>query len=283
MTHLPLNLLTLTLTLALTACAIPKSLGDNPDEDSSGSTAGISSGSVTSDVPLTGDTGDSSTAESGVVPGTDSGSEGISSDFTTTTADGPSCQNPAQIACGLNQVDCVEHECGALGSPFDANGCLRPSCNDEPCGANEVCFGDESLHCAPSVISCGGGEGGVCECTSSEDCGGRYCYPAGEAPPADCGSFTDSDSCLAAGCSEFQSVTSVNLVDGACDCSADIPACLWFAGEEWGGAASAGAFYHLASQQVVVFGTIWIDPPYGWVSCGDPGAPAACACALDCE
>lgn len=266
----------LVLPLALAACVVPTSLGDNPGDDT---TAGTGD-------DATGGTGDdqATTAETGAAPATESGDVEFTtttSDFTTTTADGPLCPNPAQM-CGEIPLDCTEHNCGGLGSPFDADGCLRQACDgDNPCGADEVCFGDELAGCSPTVIGCDI-EDGACECSSSDDCGGRYCYPEGEAPPADCGSFTDQASCLAAGCSDSVPATPMKLVDGACVCDAQAAICVWSPGG-LGGLTIPGPFFNIASQEVVLFFTTWTPPPYGWSNCDEPGAPPACACASDCR
>lgn len=236
--------------LVLAACPIPKSLGDNPDPETTAETT------------------------------TDGSTAATTGAATTTTGDGSLCQNPAQM-CGQVPLDCAAHDCGGLGSPFDADGCLRQACDGaNPCPGDEVCFGDELAGCSASVVGCSL-EDGACECFSSDDCGGRYCHPEGEAPPADCGSFTDEASCLAAGCTQFELSPGVQFVDGACTCGGPVPVCLWLS-ENAGAWTIPAGFVKIDTQEVVLLNMDWTPPPYGWSSCDEPGAPPACACASDC-
>lgn len=263
---LTLRAIHLVLPLALAACTIPKSLGVNPDDDTTGA-----SDSATSDVDSSG-----GSDESGPPPETTT--DETTTDGTTTDG-GPACQNPAQM-CGDVQIDCAEHNCGAIGSPFDAQGCLRESCDDTACGVGEVCFADESAGCSPSVVQCGLVDG-ACECNMSEDCGGRYCYPEGEAPPTDCNAITDEAACVAAGCQAVPADPS-SIEDDMCKVTPPISVCVWFPGGGPGtGEPLPDAYYHQASQQVVLFHTRWDEDPYGWSNCLDLAGPDACECWFD--
>lgn len=229
--------------LALTACAIPKILGGNPiDTDTDG--------------------------------GGDSSSGGTTNDQVT-TGEPFVCENPDFKCSG--PVDCEEWNCGAIGSSFDKNGCLRRSCVDAPCGANEVCYGvSRDENCA--VFECGGGD--VCECGWVSDCVGAFCIPADEGPPVECPKITEKEACLAAGCSEFDAQHSMVGKDENGDCVVKevVPTCLWFSGDAWGGTATPGSFYNKATGLATSFATDWAEPPHGWGDCGDADAPPSCEC-----
>ena len=280
----------ITLPLLLSACALPKVLGENPGEDSTGAgeTTGLDpSGpdptSAATDEPATTVATSQASATSGDTVATSEASA-TSLDTATTaigttdeTGAGPLCPGNPQHTCTV-PIDCVERNCGALGSPFDADGCLRPSCDDAPCGADEVCWADEDAGCASTVTACADNEG-MCACVVNDDCGGHYCYPAGEAPPAQCGEITDEAACLAAGCSSFETASTLTRDGDQCICGEPLPACLWFLGDITGDDAPA-PFYNLNSLQVVVFSTAWNNPPHTWAPCvGEPGEPPACTCA----
>lgn len=234
-------LFTLTAALALAACAFPKVVGDSP-LDTTGTT----------------------------------GAPGTTTEAIVTDGPPPGCANPA-FTCS-QPIDCEQWRCGALDSPFDAAGCLRPSCADAPCGASEVCYSvEQSNDCIIDVTACADVDG-ACSCELDDDCFGRFCVPADEGPPALCPTLTDKDACLAAGCSEFTTVTPATIVDGACVYGEAIPACLWFPGDVWGGNATPGSFYKQDTGEAVQFATDWLVPPHGWGDCGAPGAPPSCAC-----
>lgn len=238
--------------LALAGCALPKVLGDNPADGSSGSSGGASS-------------------ESG----------GESSESGGPTTGGPAgCDNPA-FTCSV-PVDCEQWQCGALGSPFDAAGCLRPRCVDEPCGADEICYSVGEGDCgALDVIGCGDVDG-ACSCEFSPRCGGNHCIPADEGPPVLCPEITEEAACEAAGCSEFTTIAPWSMVDGACVQGPVEPLCMWFPGDAWGGTASPAPFYEIATGRAELFSTGWVDPPIGWAPCGGPDSPPACACVGQC-
>lgn len=235
------------LTSALAGCALPKVLGDNPLDGS-------------------GDSGGGSDSEGSGSP--------------TTGAPAGSCDNP-DFTCSV-PVDCAAWDCGAPGSPFDAAGCLRPSCTDGPCAADEICYAVSKGDCgAIDVIGCGDVDG-ACACEFDPACGDNHCIPADEGPPIECPGITEEAACLAAGCSEFTTVGPWTVVDGECVQGPSEPLCMWFPGDAWGGTATPGSFYEEATGKAVRFGTDWIDPPHGWGDCGDPGAPPACACINTC-
>ena len=104
-----------------------------------------------------------------------------------------------------------------------------------------------------------------------------------DGPPVECDQITDEAACLAAGCSEFTTIVRTTVVDGECVAGEVAPLCMWFAGDAWGGTATPGAFYEIASGAATLFSTDWIEPPHGWADCGDPGAPPACACFSVCN
>ncbi|MBZ5710170.1 hypothetical protein [Nannocystis pusilla] len=296
----------LALPLVLAACALPEILGGNTDlgassdalnttsEPSSDSSVGSSETATFGPTSASGsDTAtfgpvsasESETATFGPVSASESDTatfgpvSASESDTASGTTGGPAmCDNPAHM-CTI-PVDCDEQNCGALGSPFDAEGCLRRSCDDAPCGPGEVCYAhDIAGGCSQTVVECFDIEG-ICACNLTDNCGGHYCYPAGEAPPADCHAITDQTTCLESGCGEFREVPTVSVVDQACTCGAAVPACLWFPGVPGVSGEDPGFYYDLSTHQVVRFTLTWADPPLGWAPCtGDPSEPAACACA----
>ena len=230
--------------LLLAGCVLPKVLGDSPgDESSSGSGGSEGSGEPTSGGPA-------------VV-----------------------CANPA-FTCSV-PVDCAVWGCGELGSPFDADGCLRPSCVDQPCAADEICYSVGVGSCGEiDVIGCSDVEG-VCACEYSPRCGGNRCIPADEGPPVLCAEIKEKAACEAE-CSEFTTIAPWSIVDGECVQGPSEPLCMWFPGDAWGGPAAPGAFYEKATGRAEFFSTDWVDPPHGWGDCGDPEAPPACTCIGQC-
>ncbi|MCY1059393.1 hypothetical protein [Nannocystis sp. SCPEA4] len=297
--HSPTNIrITLALPLVLAACALPEILGGHTDFGASSGDAPNTSSEPTSnsstDSPETASAGSTSAAESETAtfgpvsvsgathaPTSTGGSE--SETASGTTGDPVMCSNPAHM-CTI-PVDCEEQNCGALGSPFDADGCLRRSCDDAPCGPGEVCYvHDVGGGCSPTVEQYIEIDGTCGFNLGDDDCGGHYCYPAGEAPPAQCHALTDQTTCLESGCSEFREVPAVSIVDQACTCGATVPACLWFPGVPGVVGEDPGFYYDLSTHQVVRFTLTWADPPLGWAPCtGSPSEPAACACAAPGE
>ncbi len=230
--------------LTLSACAFPKVVGDSPLSTS-----------------------------------TSTGTSGTATDAVLTDGPAPACGNPAFTCSG--PIDCVQWRCGALDSPFDADGCLRPSCEAESCGADEICYSvDQSSDCSAEVLACADVDG-ACNCELG-DCFARHCIPADEGPPVECAGITDEAACLAAGCSEFTTVSLATIVDDACVFAEPTPLCMWFPGDAWGGNATPGAFYKQDTGEAASFPTDWIDPPHGWGDCGDADAPPACGCFSVC-
>lgn len=235
-------LVSLTLSLAAPACVYPKVLGDDPT---------ATDGSTT-DGPATATTDGPATTGAPLV-----------------------CENP-NFQC-TQPVDCEKWRCGEIDSTFDANGCLRPLCAQTPCDAGEVCFTAQATPECPAVTCADDGD--QCACEVAPDCAVSYCIPADEGPPAECPAITDEAACLAAGCSQFTTVSRYTM-NGNGECVVDSvgPACLWFPSDAWGGAATPGAFYEKSTGLAVQFGTDWVEPPYGWGDCGDADAPPACGC-----
>jgi len=85
------------------------------------------------------------------------------------------CEGNEDFTCA-GAYECGE-SCGDLGSRFDAQGCLRPSCgDDDECGADEFCYGGDWGICTGSSFTCADSDGS-CECGGTDDCGGNYCVP----------------------------------------------------------------------------------------------------------
>lgn len=221
--------------LAPSACVYPQVVGDNPLDDST--SGGDTSGGVTTDPQ---------------------------------TTDGPPlvCDSP-DIAC-TKPFDCEQWNCGAIDSPIDASGCLRPSC---PCGPGELCY-SVSMNDCPDEASCAD-EGDVCSC-AVRDCNTSYCIPADQGPPVECAKITDKDACLAAGCSEFTTVVYASVESDMCVFGEVTPLCMWFPGDAWGGPATPGSFYEIATGRATSFGTDWLEPPHGFAHC--TADVPACGC-----
>lgn len=231
--------LTALLALSLPACIFPKVVGDSPLEGSTGST-----GSNDTEPVVTG----------GPAPG---------------------CNDPA-LTCSA-PIDCVQLRCGALDSPFDAAGCPRKSCDDVPCGADELCYAVSDQNDCPAEVSLCADVEGACTCQFG-DCFTNFCIPTDEGPPIECAKITDEAACLAAGCSEFTTIVTATIVADACVFGEPTPLCMWFPADAWGGTATPGAFFKLGTDEATSFSMDWIDPPWGWAKCGAPGSPASCSC-----
>ncbi|PCC75360.1 hypothetical protein SAMN02745121_03914 [Nannocystis exedens] len=230
---------------------------------------------VLGEAPLEGDTSS----------GTDTSSPGTDTAMPSTDGDPPgACGNPA-FTCS-QPVDCEQWDCGALASPFDADGCLRPTCTDSPCAADEICYSvEQPSECPVGVVACGDDpQTGECVCELSDACTTKHCIPADEGPPVECPAITDEAACLAAGCSEFAAGVPLYRLDEGQQCILDeiVPACLWFPGDSWGGPDAPGTFYDKATGRATQFGTDWVVPPHGWGDCDDPDAPPVCACVGQC-
>lgn len=256
--------------LALTACIVPKSVGEDPPEDTSGATT-----EAPSDV--TGATTEAPNDATGSIDSTEGPGDSTGSDDTGAPL---ACPMVPNFLCS-EPYDCPDGDtlCGGLFSEFDASGCLRAECTaDSDCAADEVCFVPNVWGgCVSSGVLCQEVDG-ACECAKDADCGGSYCAKKVDAPPAACPEFADADACLDAGCSEFDGGTRLVQKGDSCECEASGGHCLWFEGGESGGSASPAAFFHLGTSEVAVFSTDFIEPPLGWRKCDDPLAPSACSC-----
>ncbi|WAS99214.1 hypothetical protein [Nannocystis punicea] len=233
------------------ACTYPKVLGDAPPDGESSS-------------------------------GTDS--TGAPTPSTGDEPPGLVCDNP-NYTCET-PWNCDSVECGAPGSPFDADGCLRKTCTDSPCDADEICYSvEQASECSVEISGCTyDPQTDVCACEYTDACTTRHCIPADEGPPVECPQITDETACLAAGCSEFHTLTYWRLDENnQCVIDDEAPTCLWFPGDAWGGAESPAPFYEKATGRVVYFGTDWLVPPHGWGDCDDPDAPPACECVGMCS
>ncbi len=234
------------LALAIPGCIVHKAVGDGP-EGSSG-TNSATSGDESGD-PTAGSAGETA---------------------------GGLCPDSPQFLC-TKPYPCSAETCGGLLSWFDVDGCPRPSCGQpEDCAADEVCFRPFDFGgCQSSAPVCEDDANGECSCGGTADCNGSFCLPADEAPPAQgCYGIADSAACLAANCSEFETVP---LLAADCTCTAGAPACLLFA-TGIGGSAAPSAFFHEVSGDVAIFDTDWLTPPIGWRPCSSEDAPAGCGC-----
>jgi hypothetical protein len=92
--------------------------------------------------------------------------------------------------------------------------------------------------------------------------------------PLECFGLPDEASCLAAGCSHFETVLQVS---DTCECTQSVPACLQFT-DGIGGSDSPDYFWHEATGTVMMFDTSWAELPVGWRRCTEAGAPPACEC-----
>ncbi len=163
----------------VTACPPPSGETATDSEGSTSSTSSTGGSNQTATVTIT------TTASA-----TDSTSDPTATDPTTgptsaTTGD-PVCAPSDEFSC-LGGFDC--DDCGALGSRFDSDGCLRPSCGDDgECGEDEICYGANWGLCTSSQYNCADADG-TCSCDMTDDCGGNYCVPTsalpGSASPAE--------------------------------------------------------------------------------------------------
>lgn len=124
------------------------------------------------------------------------GSDGVTGSESSTAGEGgeasitgASASTGSGVRCGgqgcqLFEPPCGD-QCGALDSPFDAEGCLRASCADgSQCAQDEVCFVAQDYGlCAGSGWFCEDSvEEAACMCGSDPNCGGGFCVPASLAP-----------------------------------------------------------------------------------------------------
>lgn len=90
----------------------------------------------------------------------------------------PCPQNP-RAACAVDCSDVESFDCGAVGSWWDADGCIREGCyTDGDCGLGRRCFGigpGEPEICA-TLFTCYEDEAG-CNCGGGAACWPGYCVP----------------------------------------------------------------------------------------------------------
>jgi len=212
----------------------------------------------------------------------------------TGTTDGPSTTGDASSDTGepggcadvpqgcSTPVDCQRQACGALGSWFDASGCLRAPCSLKgTCAApDEVCFQPAEWGlCASSGVSCED-VGGQCECSSDDDCGGEFCVPDDQAPPALCNALEGGPECSDAGCASAANVRPIVAAGESCLCDLGETRCLWVPPSASVTGGQATAYMHLETLAVEVFEDAYDPAPLGYIACADLDAPPpACECA----
>ncbi len=177
--------------LALAACDPGTgTLTENTDSASStsgGETEGDTSTSAATATeatssPTTTDGGSGTDATSSSTT-TDATSSPTTTDATTTdatTGEPAVCDSP-NLECEQYELDCEVHNCGAIDSYFDIDGCPRPACSDaSDCADDEICYAAINYGgCASSGIFCGDdAESMSCQCGGDDDCNGAYCVPA---------------------------------------------------------------------------------------------------------
>jgi len=133
------------------------------------------------------ETGQSTTAES-----EGSGTESSDTGMLPTN---PCLPNP-NFLCNM-PYDCISGPnrwvCGALNSPLDEQGCLRPRClSHQDCAIGEKCFNDYRCNedgCTASNMICRSHSrstseeklGGPCECSGADDCSSEIGWCVSEA------------------------------------------------------------------------------------------------------
>ncbi|MEM6995603.1 MAG: hypothetical protein AAF721_34145 [Myxococcota bacterium] len=241
---------------------------------------------TTTEADTTGTSAMSTTATptSATVGPDDSTGTSSSPDDTTEGPDSSDTDAPGLCSEGLAcsvPVDCEVQRCGALGSHFDEDGCRRPSCSlKSTCPDDGVCFyPDQWGLCAPSVVDCEEIDS-TCVCSNSDDCGATICMPAGEAPTALCGDFTDEGSCVDAGCSFIEGRPIVSAGD-SCLCDLAEPRCVWMSPSTNATPGMATAYLNNLDQTVVVLDDGYDPPPAGYSRCDAIRfPPAECVCAM---
>ena len=189
---------------------------------------------------------------------------------------GPTCDILPEFTCSTG-VDCGQVSCGDPFSPFDAEGCLRPSC---PCVDGEVCFRPVDWGgCTSSELFCEDVPGQGCLCGGTDDCGGSYCLPADQVPALPCLGIEDPESCEASNCTWLWGDSVLGGL--VCGCNPMHGVCV----EPLDYALAPGpAIYHRIddpTRAVILYEDVIPTPP-GLVSCESPDAPEVCECASGC-
>lgn len=145
-----------------------------------GASACVDSASVGSTGPAEGTSGEASTGDPQATVG-----------GTGPATGGETCPEHPDFMCS-QPLECPPGGSCNFGerfSPFDAQGCLRPSCSDEaPCPDGFTCMRGEAWGaCGSSFIECVEDEDGVCSCGGNDDCQPiSHCVPEGDVPPPAC-------------------------------------------------------------------------------------------------
>jgi hypothetical protein len=271
------------LLLLVWGCGPQVTLDDAGDgsSDDGGSSTGPGSGTR----PTTADDGgpdDGGPDDGGPADGgPDGGSPATTAVGDDTSGDtvGVTCEPTPLFSCSA-PIDCGACPDDPM-SPIDADGCLRPRCRrDLPCPDGMVCFAPLTWGgCAGSGMWCEDDRRGVCQCGGTDDCGGAWCLPEGQAPPDACPDFGGEEACAEAGCGPFVLGRPILArPDGACLCDLEEPHCLW--APDGASLDAPQAYLDLLDGRVVAFPMTFDPPPLGWIACADlSDPPPACACA----
>jgi len=117
---------------------------------------------------------------------------------------------------------------------------------------------------------------GACVCASTDDCGGSWCIPVDEAPPAACNEIASTEACAESTCLVLEGRPIVQTGD-ACLCELPLFYCSWASDPPL--ALEPTVYWRWSDGAVVVFPELYDPPPLGWSFCSDANAPAACSCA----
>jgi len=163
---------------------------DTQSEVSTGTTTEDLSSSTHSTSSDSHSTSESEGTSTTGIPGTETG-ESTSSDSDEETT-GECLPNPHFTCTVPYDCDKAPDEthpdrkwiCGALHSPLDSRGCLRPRCTThQDCPGEERCFNDwvcnPPLGCNASNMICSSGSPVTCGCSGADDCSGPegWCVP----------------------------------------------------------------------------------------------------------
>lgn len=215
-------------------------------------------------------------------------SAGVTSDATSagTTTDGSGSTGGGSICDGRNDLytcsqpnDCGQVDCGDYLSPWDADGCLRPACDQNGACPEGMaclrpfewggCLSSDPVACADQGDEC------ICRGSSLPDCGGGICIPESALPPAACGDFDNEQECAEMGCS-WATVSPVLNDAESYACGMSVGTCLWFP-EGNGGDDIRTPYLRWEGSTAefptgwAVFGASYDVPPLGWTACGGPG------------